>query len=78
MLFSSPDMINTSLMCTEVIDIDVLEDNCCAACGEYAKDIFSYLRESEVKTTCMCFRAMNIEGSVGLIAHPTALHSCVV
>eukprot|EP00731_Ephydatia_muelleri_P031178 Em0022g692a len=49
MLFSSPDMINTSLMCTEVIDIDVLEDNCCAACGEYAKDIFSYLRESEVK-----------------------------
>lgn len=49
MLFSSPDMMNTSLMCTEVIDIDVLENNCCAACGEYAKDIFSYLRESEVK-----------------------------
>lgn len=50
MLLSSPGPLdNTSLMCTEVIDIDLLEDNNCAVCGEYARDIFAYLREAEVQ-----------------------------
>lgn len=48
MLFSSPDMMDASLKCTEVIDIDLVEDNSYAACGEYTKEIFAYLRESEV------------------------------
>ena len=49
MMLSSPDARNTSLMCTEVIDIDLLENNNCAVCGDYAKDIFTYLREAEVR-----------------------------
>lgn len=49
MLLSPPDPLNSSLMCTEIIDIDLLEDDNCAICGEYARDIFSYLREAEVQ-----------------------------
>ena len=50
MMLSSPDPLaaSSSLMCTEVIDIDLLEDNNCAVCGEYAGDIFAYLKEAEV------------------------------
>ena len=49
MLLSSPDPLNSSLMCTEIIDIDLLEDDNCAICGEYTRDIFSYLKEAEVE-----------------------------
>ena len=50
MLLSSPDPLNSSLMCTEIIDIDLLEDDNCAIFGEYARDIFSYLKEAEVES----------------------------
>lgn len=48
MLFS-PDVHNKH---DEVVDIDLLDDSNCAVTGEYAKDIFIYLREAEV-STCM-------------------------
>ncbi len=51
MHLSSPDHLNTSLMCTEVVDIDQLEETSCTGCGEYARDIFAYLREAEVRRT---------------------------
>ena len=35
----------------DVIDIDQLEDCNCAVSGEYAREIFSYLREAEVGCT---------------------------
>lgn len=53
MHLSSPDGLRGSLMCMEVIDIDLLEDNNCAVCGEYANDIFVYLKEAEVKDTSL-------------------------
>lgn len=51
MMLSSPNPLASSstLVCTEVIDIDLLEDNNCAVCGEYAGDIFAYLKEAEVR-----------------------------
>lgn len=45
-LSSSPDTFSTLLQCNEVIDIDLLGS--CADSGEYAKEIFTFLREAEV------------------------------
>lgn len=55
MMLSSPNPLASSstLVCTEVIDIDLLEDNNCAVCGEYAGDIFAYLKEAEVIVYCV-------------------------
>ena len=44
MLVSSPSV----LACSETIDSDLVENEACACCGDYAKDIFSYLKEAEV------------------------------
>jgi cyclin A len=45
MLVSSP----SGLACSETIDTDLVEDDACACCGDYARDIFSYLKEAEVR-----------------------------
>ena len=44
MLVSSPSV----LACSEAIDSDSVEVDACACCGDYARDIFSYLKEAEV------------------------------
>ena len=51
MLLSTPE---SSLMCTEVVDIDQVEEDDNGCCGDYAKEIFSYLREAEVRFVCVC------------------------
>lgn len=44
MVLSSPG----GLACSELLDIDQVEDEECASCRDYAKDIFTYLMEAEV------------------------------
>lgn len=50
---SSPDLYN-KLCSKEFVDIDLMEDSNCAITGEYAHNIFSYLREAEVRNVHSC------------------------
>ena len=45
---------NTSIAAntSTVLDIDVLDDNDMIGLGPYARDIFTYLKESEVSVLC--------------------------
>lgn len=45
---SSPDLLASKLQCKAFVDIDLVEDANCGATGEYANEIFSYLKEAEV------------------------------
>lgn len=46
---SSPDLLSSSkLHKKEFVDIDLIEDSNCCTTGEYAGQIFAYLREAEV------------------------------
>ena len=47
MLVSSPDIFSKPPR-EEFVDIDLVKDSHSAGTGEYASDIFSYLREAEV------------------------------
>lgn len=48
MLVSSPDVFASKLQSKEeFVDIDLVKDS--GSIGEYADDIFSYLREAEVR-----------------------------
>ena len=45
---------NTSIANTStVVDLDMQEDNDMTGLGPYARDIFTYLKESEV-SVCVC------------------------
>lgn len=49
MLVSSPDVFASKFQSKkEFTDIDLVEDSSSGSTGEYASDIFSYLREAEV------------------------------
>lgn len=50
MLVSSPDVFSSKFQSKEFVDIDLLKDSNSGSTGEYASEIFSYLREAEVKT----------------------------
>lgn len=47
MLVSSPDFFTSQLKCKEFVDIDLGEGSSCST-GQYATEIFTYLREAEV------------------------------
>lgn len=49
MFVSSPDVFSSKFKSKEFVDIDLMEDSSSASAGEYASDIFSYLKEAEVR-----------------------------
>lgn len=49
MLVSSPDVFASKFQSKEFVDIDLVKDSSSTGTGEYASDIFSYLREAEVR-----------------------------
>lgn len=48
---SSPDFFSTKLKCKDFVDIDLVEGSGCAT-GQYAAEIFAYLRDAEVRWLC--------------------------
>lgn len=52
MFVSSPDVFSSKFRSKEFVDIDLVKDSRSAGTGEYASDIFSYLREAEVRRYC--------------------------
>ena len=48
MHISSPDPFSTNLKCKDFVDIDLGEGSSCAT-GQYATEIFAYLKDAEVR-----------------------------
>lgn len=46
---SSPDLFASKFQKKTFVNIDFIEDCNCCVTGEYASDIFTYLREAEVR-----------------------------